>query len=430
VRGNFERSVSIRFATRAGSGGERYIPLPVMRILFVHEVNYRRKVVYEIHDFPELLSLRGHDVTFIDFPEGERRVGVARVIDIGTVVETNVSRAHDGGSVRLITPGRVTCPPLDRLLASITQVPAIARELRHNSYDAVVLYGVPTNGWQTVLLARRAGVPVLFRAIDISHELRSSVYRRLIRWAERFVVRRVDAISANNEALRRYVIDEGADPARVTVDYPGLDLDRFAPGARSSQLGDRYGIRPDDQVIVFMGTFFRFAGLDWFLDGIAPAVRERPNLKVLLVGGGEADADLRRQVAESGLNDVVIFTGFVDYAELTEHLRLGDVAINPFDELLVTNAALPGKILQYAGCGIPTVCTRLDGMRGLIPDGDGVVYRAPGTEFVNAVLQWLDDDTCRRAAGGRARAVMEERCRWESAVAGFEARIRAITTTA
>ena len=45
-----------------------------MKILFVHEVNWRKKPIYEIHDYPELLSLRGHEISFIDFPEGEYRL--------------------------------------------------------------------------------------------------------------------------------------------------------------------------------------------------------------------------------------------------------------------------------------------------------------------------------------------------------------------
>ena len=44
-----------------------------MKILVVHEVSYLRKVVYEIHEFPELLALRGHEVTFVDFDEDATR---------------------------------------------------------------------------------------------------------------------------------------------------------------------------------------------------------------------------------------------------------------------------------------------------------------------------------------------------------------------
>ncbi len=45
-----------------------------MNILVLHEVDYLKKVVYEVHDIPELLASRGHDVTFIDYEEHwERR---------------------------------------------------------------------------------------------------------------------------------------------------------------------------------------------------------------------------------------------------------------------------------------------------------------------------------------------------------------------
>lgn len=40
-----------------------------MKILFIHEVNYRGKVVFEMHEFPELLALAGHEVHFLEFPE-------------------------------------------------------------------------------------------------------------------------------------------------------------------------------------------------------------------------------------------------------------------------------------------------------------------------------------------------------------------------
>ena len=57
-----------------------------MKILFVHEVNWRTKVVYEVHDYPELLSLAGHEVVFIDFPERNKPSGLARFLDLRTQV--------------------------------------------------------------------------------------------------------------------------------------------------------------------------------------------------------------------------------------------------------------------------------------------------------------------------------------------------------
>ncbi len=307
-------------------------------------------------------------------------------------------------------------------------MPVIRNELRTGDYDAVVLYGVPTNGWQTVRLAHHYDVPVLFRAIDISHELRSTAYRTLIRRAEHYIFRHADGISVNNVALRDYAIAAGADASTVSIDYPGLDLDRFVPGPPDPNLVERYGIAPDDRVVIFMGTFFRFGGLDWLLDELGPALRANPRLKLLLIGGGESDAEIRAKADAVAAPGQIVFTGFIGYPDLADHLRLGHVAVNPFAEQLVTHCALPGKILQYTGTGLPTVCSRLEGMRGMIPEGDGVFYRAPGPAFVEEVLHLIDDDDERRAAGHRARLAMEQLCRWDQAVDRFEAAISGVVS--
>jgi glycosyltransferase involved in cell wall biosynthesis len=390
-----------------------------VRILFVHEVNYRRKVVYEIHDFPELMAKRGHDVTFVDFPEGEPRRGLRRFLDLRTEV-SHACRAHEGGEIEVVTPGRVLPPPADRLAATLTHVPVLRRLLASGDFDVMVLYGAPTNGWQAMMLAHHYRVPVVFRAIDISHALRKTIFKPLIKAAERYIYGRADAISTHNVALRDYIVGAGGDPAKITIDYPGIDLERFDPAPRDPKLQARYGLSPDTRVILFMGTLYRFAGLGWFLDGIAPFLRDTPDVTVLLVGGGEQEAALREQVDQLGLGEQVRFTGFIDYDELAAHLRLADVAINPFDEQLVTRCALPGKVLQSAAVGVPTVCTRLDGMAGLIPEGEGILYRAPGKEFLAAVEELLDDRDRAAELGRSARTTMELTCRWDHAAAGFE----------
>jgi hypothetical protein len=53
-----------------------------MKILFVHEVSWFSKVVYEMHDFPELLSLNGHEVHFLDFEEDQSRAHFKSVTSI------------------------------------------------------------------------------------------------------------------------------------------------------------------------------------------------------------------------------------------------------------------------------------------------------------------------------------------------------------
>ena len=390
-----------------------------MKILFVHEVNWRTKVIYEVHDYPELLSLAGHEVVFIDFPEGNKPSGLARFLDLRTQVSRKQSRAHRGSSVEVRTPGRVFPPPLDRLFASLTFIPLIYRALKNENFDVVVLYGVPTNGWQTVAIAKHFRVPVLFRAIDVAQSLRKSIFGPLIHIAEKYIYRNATWVSANNQALKNYCLAHGSRADSTSVDYPGLDLERFRSGTRSVSLMQAYGLTDTSKVVLFMGTLYRFAGIERFLKLFATDLKNNPSWKFLILGGGEAEDSIRESVKQLGLENQVIMPGFIDYDELTEHLRLADVAINPFEPSLVTNCALPWKVVQYLACGLPVVSTRLAGLQGLVPDGQGVVYQNLDDGFTRAVSYLLMDDTARHQQINRARRSIEAKCDWDICLPQF-----------
>jgi glycosyltransferase involved in cell wall biosynthesis len=395
-----------------------------VRLLFVHEVNWRRKVTFEIHELPELLSLRGHEVDFIDFPEGERRRGLARLVDIRTKVEVVEAKTISGSSVRVITPGRVLPPPLDRLVASITFVPLLIRTLSKAKYDAIVLYSVPTTGWQTIFVAKMFGVPVLFRGIDVAHVLRKTRLARLVQIAERCVYRRAHRLSVNNIALRQYCITEGSTADRTTVDYPGLDTLHFDVSPETQELKASLGIGREDSVVLYMGTFFRFSGLDEVLGCFARRSNKNKHVKLVLVGDGELRPTLERLVAELGLSDTVIFTGFVDYRDLPHYLRLADVAITPFAKSLVTDKALPWKVVQYVASGLPVVSTHLEGLSGLFPDNHGVVYVNDIEDLWNEVEGILGNPNEARRLVSLGQDIVRTNCDWSIQTGVFEAHLR------
>jgi glycosyltransferase involved in cell wall biosynthesis len=395
-----------------------------VNLLFIHEVNWWTKVIYEIHELPELLSQRGHNVTLIDFPEGVKRTGFRRFLDLKTTTTDGARRAYEQGSVQIRTPGRVFPAPLDRLFASVTFVPLLKQTIRERRPDVIVLYGVPTNGWQTIRVARKFRVPLVFRALDVSHALRKSVFSRLIERAERFIYRNADLVSANNEALAKYCLNQGASPESTVVQYPGMDLDALRPGPKDDDLAQSLGIEPEDRVVMFMGTLYRFAGLDTFLELIAPVLQKTPDLKLLLLGGGEHFEALQKLTRQLKIAEQVIFTGFVDYHSLGKYMLTSSVAINTFPSTLVTNCALPSKVLQYLCCGIPVVATPVDGLAGLVPEGQGVIYRDLDMSFVEAVMDLINNQTLRDDLSSEARAAAEKYLSWARNVTEFETSIR------
>jgi glycosyltransferase involved in cell wall biosynthesis len=357
-----------------------------LKIIVIHEVSYRKKVIFEMHEFPELLSLRGHEVTFLEFDEGRKfwRSKQAPKQEMVT------GRVHSQAKVHLVRPLQVGIPGVDRLLAMFTVLPTLNRLLKNGEFDTVVLYAVPTYGLQTIWLAKKHEVPVVFRALDVSHRIRSSFLAPLIRWVEKKVYKQADMLSANNPAMAKYCDGLSKRTGQTVVHFPPLDLSHFSKPSRDLALRLALGIAEGDQLIVYMGSFFYFSGLIDGLDEFAEVSRTSPNLKFLVVGGGEQDRELRRRVAALGLSEKVIFTGFVSYEDLPGYLKIADVAVNTLEPTLVANVAFPNKVLQYLAAGLPVVSTKLDGLLSVFENQKGIIWAEDARSVIRVASKLVE----------------------------------------
>ena len=352
-----------------------------LNILFIHEIEYETKVVYEVHEFPEQLIARGHEVTFIDFPETRANANFSkkhrdRVIS---------GRVLKDAKLRLLSPLVLGVPMVDRLLATLTFIPLLMGLLRAQKFDAIVLYAVPTYGWQTIILARMFKVPVLYRALDVSHKIRKSIFEKPIEAAEKFIYRRANRLSANNPAMARYCIETGGRTLPSEVNLPPLDATDFKVAKPSSSISrSSLGVMPSDKVLMYMGSFFYFSGLVEVIRSFHEQNLAEQDFKLILVGGGEQDNELRSLVSELQLENSVTFTGFVDYTVLGEYLSLADIFINPMKPDLVSNTAFPHKVLQYMASGRPVVSTKLSGLYETFGDSSGIVWVDEPLEVVSA----------------------------------------------
>ena len=390
-----------------------------MKILFVHEVSWFNKVVFEMHDFPELLSLNGHEVHFLDFDEGKPRARWKSV----TTIET---RAHEGSKVFVTTPPRFLPGILGRLLATIIQPIVFVRLVKQIEPDVVVTYSIPTSGWQITKICNAKNIPIIARAIDISHLLRKTAFKPFIKRSEKYIFTHADHVSTHNESLRHYCISLGASPNKTSVIYPGVDFSRFAPGPPRVDLQNAHGINPRDKVLLFMGTIFRFSGLFELLTELAPALHDDPSIKLLILGDGEDYNRLKKLSKDLGLQSQVLMPGRIEYDLLADYLRLGNVALLPFKQELVTHSVLPGKILQYLACGLPTIATPLDGLMSMTEANNGVIYSSSPHQMSEDAIRLVTEPRTLEEMKNSGLDLVRKKCDWEQQVNQFESVIKTL----
>lgn len=355
-----------------------------MKLLFIHEVNYKSKVIFEMHEFPELLALKGHQIDFLHFPEN---VGL-RKSRFTSKIEAISGRAYQDADLRLITPPNFGGNFIDRLISTLYIIPVLFRLISRNKYDAIILYSVPTSGWQTALIAKFKRVPVIYRALDVSHLLRSGLTRSLVKTAEKIVYRNVDYISANNAALGKYCEKISSRPTNIGVNFPPLDLFHFQNVKGTTDLREKYGIKSDDFVMLFLGTFYEFSGIEKVLRSFSS--NYLPRIKILLVGGGIHEPSIKQTVSRLKIEDSVILTGFVEYKDIPEFFAVSNVAFNSFESQLVSEVAFPHKVLQYLSAGIPTISTRLAGLYSALGNEAGVIWVNKPGEIYDATLKLMN----------------------------------------
>jgi glycosyltransferase involved in cell wall biosynthesis len=177
--------------------------------------------------------------------------------------------------------------------------------LREERFDLVITHRYKP--WLLVSLAALF-VPGL-RVISVFHGYKQ-FDRRARRWLARLVLRREHRFVAISNAVKGDLVAHGIPERQIVVIPNGIDID-----AIRSRLLDRANARTALGVpldATFVGTIGRLRpikGHRYLIDAFARTARRRPDLRLLIMGGGDQGAALRQQASALGLGDRVHITG-------------------------------------------------------------------------------------------------------------------------
>ena len=146
-----------------------------------------------------------------------------------------------------------------------------------------------------------------------------------------------------------------------------FDPQRFSPGPRSPQLLQRYGLEPDQPVIVSLSRLSSadaYKRLDRLIEAMATLLPQWPNLRLLIAGDGDDRPRLQTIAEQLDVQSAVIFAGRIPDAELPDHLRLATVFALPS-----SGEGFGIVFLEALGCGRPVLAGNRDGSVDPLADG-------------------------------------------------------------
>lgn len=356
-----------------------------MKILFLHEVDYLEKPVFEMHDFPEYAAARGHQVGFLDFKENSPKMFGANYHH-----EVISGRVQSGACLDLYHQHPRISGILGRLLGALQFPRIFKRVLAEFRPDIVVSYSVPTTGWQASIICGGRGIPFLYRQIDVSHKIRRTIFEPFVITASKVVCRNATWISSNNLQLSSRGELLGGSALASSVEMPPIDFDFYQSRASDrDSIRVKLGYRPSDIILIYLGSLFHFVELDKVIRSLA---LHSDNIKLLVVGDGEIRKDLEKLVNDLNLQNRVRFEGLVAFEAVPLYLSAGDVGLNPMTPSEVSHLALPNKVLQYLAAGMPVVSTNLSGLRSALQEAAESVSFTSAESHVDAALRIVSEN--------------------------------------
>lgn len=221
---------------------------------------------------------------------------------------------------------------------------------------------------------------------------RTALYRTL----ERALGLVSDALVGVSEATVDDLVRLRIAPrSRFRVIPLGLDLDRFTRLTAEQREATRaeLGVGDEDVVAVFMGRLVPIKRVDRLVAAVAAARKAGAPVVLVVVGGGELEAQLRAQVSALALDGAVRFAGY--RGDVADVLAAADMAV-----LSSANEGTPVALIESAAAGLPLVATDVGGVRDVVVQAAGVLVAEEDSDGLADAIAALAGDPARRQALG------------------------------
>ncbi|MEU8468746.1 D-inositol-3-phosphate glycosyltransferase [Streptomyces sp. NPDC029006] len=281
-------------------------------------------------------------------------------------------------------------------------------------------------GW---LAAQRWGVPLVHAMHTMAKVKNASLAdgdtpepaARVI--GETQIVAAADRLVANTEEeagelLRHYA----ADPGKVAVVHPGVNLERFRAADGRAAARARLGLPPDALIPLFAGRIQPLKAPDILLRAVAVLLEERPELRsrilVPVVGGPSGSGlarpeGLHKLAARLGIADVVRFVPPVGQERLADWFRAASVLVMPsYSESFGLVA------IEAQAAATPVIAASVGGLPVAVRDGEtGFLVQGHNPADYARVLRRFADEPSLTPRLGEAAARHAQSFGWDTAAA-------------
>ncbi|MFT5700483.1 MAG: glycosyltransferase involved in cell wall biosynthesis [Desulforhopalus sp.] len=364
------------------------------RLLFMTSVPFFQwrgssiRVAFNVQALADL----GYEIDLLTIPIGETK----------NIPGVTVHRVSNPFRVKNIPIG----PSVHKLIFDILILfKALAMVVRQRY---VAVHAVEEVGVIGLLIGRLTGSRVIFEkhSDPASHKDKpfKNIVLSLYRWLEGIVIRKVDIVIGTGEGL----VEQAMAVAPKQKVHHIFDIPSSCQEADPEQvqlLKVIFRRKPDEIIALYVGSFAVYQGIDLMFESLLLALKESPNLRLVVIGGTQDQIDIRNEwLDQRGIREMVRFVGFVTPDRLPDYISAADFLLSP----RISGINTPLKLLDYLKSGKAILATDNVANRRIVDEKVAVLKQANSKSFATGMVELTRNSHFRHGLGVEGRKLIDK----------------------
>jgi len=250
----------------------------------------------------------------------------------------------------------------------------IRKLLKEKKYDLThTFFGVPC-GFLGYLFRNEMSYLVSIRGSDVpGYNSRYALLYKILTPLIRKIWRNSKAAIANSEDLKNLSL-KSAPRQKIEVIYNGVNVEEFKPSNKTNQ----------EFTVISTSRLTERKGIEYLVDGFVEFNKKHKNSKLLLIGKGNSEKELKEKIKKASMQNKIDFLGIIDHRKIADYYRKADVFVLPS-----LNEGMSNSLLEAMASGLAIVSTKTGGIMELIDDNNRVIIKKQSSLDIFKALEKL-----------------------------------------
>jgi len=263
-----------------------------------------------------------------------------------------------------------------------------------NNYDLTHSFFTVPCGFISYLLKRHFKIPyvISLRGSDVpGYSDRFSLIYNFLTPLIKFIWKKADAVVSNSEGLKKLALKTNSSQ-KIEIIYNGIDTNKFKPSDEKSE--KEFIITPGASRITDR------KGLKYLIEAIAKLAPKYPQIKLKIMGDGNARATLEKQVEKLNVSDKTEFLGRIPREKTTLYYQEASLFVLPS-----LNEGMSNAMLEALASSLPIITTNTGGAQELVShEKNGYLIKMKNSaDIAEKIEKLINHPELRREMGKASR---------------------------